>query len=103
MGGLRRGGGGGAHRRSKASIRVACHGMDIGRRMHREQIAEVFAPQLATRPAAQQQIFVDLLVVATDVYTWKLLRRDRGLDQATVEARVRQLIAGILNNSPQGA
>jgi hypothetical protein len=43
------------------------------------------------------------LVVATDVYTWKLLRRDRGLDQATVEARVRQLIASILNNSPQGA
>jgi AcrR family transcriptional regulator len=78
-------------------------GMDVGRRMHREQIVEVFAPQLTTRPAPQREALVDLLVVATDVYTWKLLRRDRGLDQATVEARVRQLIAGILNNSPQGA
>jgi len=38
----------------------------------------------------------DLLVVATDVYTWKLLRRDRGLDRPTAEARVRHLIVAVL-------
>jgi AcrR family transcriptional regulator len=78
-------------------------GMDIGRRMHREQIAEVFAPQLATRPTAEHEPLVDLLVVATDVYTWKLLRRDRSLDQPTTEARVRQLIADILGTEREGA
>jgi|SoimicmetaTmtHPB_FD_contig_121_4574_length_918_multi_1_in_0_out_0_1 AcrR family transcriptional regulator len=78
-------------------------GMDIGRRMHREQIAEVFAPQLATRPTAEHEPLVDLLVVATDVYTWKLLRRDRSLDQPTTEARVRQLIADILGTETEGA
>jgi AcrR family transcriptional regulator len=73
-------------------------GMNIGRRMHRDQITEVFAPQLAARPAAQQEALVDLLVVATDVYTWKQLRRDRGLDRTTAEERVRQLIACILED-----
>jgi hypothetical protein len=73
-------------------------GMNIGRRMHREQITEVFAPQLAARPAAQQEALVDLLVVATDVYIWKLLRRDRGLDRTATEERVRQLIARILED-----
>jgi AcrR family transcriptional regulator len=78
-------------------------GMDTGRRMHRDQIAEVFAPQLRTRLTAEREALIDLLVVATDVYTWKLLRRDRGLDQPTTEARVRQLIAGILGTSTEGA
>ena len=77
--------------------------MDFGRRMHREHITEVFAPQLAQRPTANREALIDLLVVATDVYTWKLLRRDRGLDQPTTEARVRQLIASILGINTEGA
>jgi AcrR family transcriptional regulator len=77
-------------------------GMNLGRRMHREQIAEVFAPQLAIRPTGVREALIDLLVVATDVYTWKLLRRDRGLDQPTTEARVRRLIAGILETNAEG-
>jgi AcrR family transcriptional regulator len=77
--------------------------MDFGRRMHREHITDVFAPQLGQRPAADREALIDLLVVATDVYTWKLLRRDRGLDQPTTEARVRQLIAGILGINTEGA
>jgi AcrR family transcriptional regulator len=76
--------------------------MDLGRRLHRENIAELFAPQLADRPAADREALIDLLVVATDVYTWKLLRRDRGLDQPTAEARVRLLIAGILPDHSKG-
>ena len=39
----------------------------------------------------------DLLVVATDVYTWKLLRRDRKLSQAQVERRLLRLVAAILD------
>jgi hypothetical protein len=36
---------------------------------------------------------VDLLVVATDVYAWKLLRRDRGLSRNQTTERVRRLVA----------
>jgi hypothetical protein len=36
------------------------------------------------------------LVVATDVYTWKLLRRDQGLSRRKTAAAIRRIIEGIL-------
>lgn len=74
-------------------------GMDIGRETHRAWVAQVFAPQLEACAVAERATLTDLLVVATDVYTWKLLRRDRALDREQAEARVRQLIAAILHES----
>lgn len=69
---------------------------DSGRRMHRQWVEEVFGPQLEARGEGERAALVDLLVVATDVYTWKLLRRDRALTRLEAEARVRQLITAIL-------
>ena len=59
---------------------------DNGRRMHRD----VGRDRLRAVPAAAEPRgrSLDLLVVATDVYTWKLLRRDRGLDRTTTEQRM---------------
>ena len=39
---------------------------------------------------------VDLLVVATDVYTWKLLRRDRRLSVARTRERMEALVRAVL-------
>ena len=61
-----------------------------GRIMHRNWVAEVFAP------SAPHDAMVDLLVVATDVYTWKLLRRDRGLSRSQTEQRMNTLVHAIL-------
>jgi hypothetical protein len=36
------------------------------------------------------------LVVATDVYTWKLLRRDRRLGRQRTEERIRRLVDAVL-------
>ena len=67
---------------------------DRGRAMHRAWVREVFAPvPPAGRPVDE---VVDLLVVATDVYTWKLLRRDRGLSRPEVERRIRALVDAVL-------
>jgi len=71
-------------------------GMDLGRRTHREGVEHVFAPQLEAYSAVEREEFTDLLVVATDLYTWKLLRRDRPLDREQAQSRVEQLIAAIL-------
>ncbi|GIF49888.1 TetR family transcriptional regulator [Asanoa ferruginea] len=68
-----------------------------GKLLHRAWVEEMFGPLLA-RPADREAL-VDLLVVATDVYAWKLLRRDRGLDAATVEARMLALVDAILGRS----
>jgi AcrR family transcriptional regulator len=70
-----------------------------GRRQHREWVRTVFAPLLDGRADAEET--ADLLVVATDVYTWKLLRRDRKLSRARAEAGVRRLIAGLLEMEGQ--
>jgi hypothetical protein len=39
---------------------------------------------------------LDCLICACDVYTWKLLRRDMGRSRSDAEARVRQMVSGIL-------
>jgi len=62
-----------------------------GRRMHRDWVRTTFATAVAGR-----EELVDLLVVATDIYTWKLLRRDRGLSRATTEERMKTLVRALL-------
>jgi AcrR family transcriptional regulator len=60
-----------------------------GRAMHRRWV------RTALHPEGGEDV-VDLLVVATDVYTWKLLRRDLRLTRAETEARIRTLVAAVL-------
>lgn len=71
---------------------------DRGKAMHRAWAREAFAPVLAglDPDLADDDGVLDLLVVATDVYTWKLLRIDRGLSRATVERRMRHLVDAVL-------
>lgn len=68
----------------------------LARRTHREWVETVFAPRLRRMSAARRGELTDLLVVATDVSTWKLLRRDRGLDRPTVRQRVRRMVAALI-------
>jgi AcrR family transcriptional regulator len=70
--------------------------VEPGKELHRGWVQQAFGPQLVDRSAGEQETLVDLLVVATDLYTWQLLRRDRGLSRVQVEARMRRLIDGIL-------
>lgn len=63
-----------------------------GRRLHRDWVRAVFAPQLEQSAADDRGVLEDLLVVATDVYTWKLLRRDGGLSRARAEERMHTMI-----------
>jgi AcrR family transcriptional regulator len=65
-----------------------------GKQVHREWVETTFAPFLAG--ADDPGELTDLLVVAMDVFTWKLLRHDRGLDRATTEARIRRLVTALL-------
>ena len=68
---------------------------DTGRAAHREWVEQVFGAGLPGDPAARTRL-VDALVVATDVYCWKLLRRDRGLSAADVCDRMRLLTDAVL-------
>ncbi|MER7009577.1 TetR/AcrR family transcriptional regulator [Dactylosporangium sp. NPDC000555] len=70
--------------------------VEPGKRLHRRWVEDVFRPQLDARPPGDRDALVDLLAVATDLYTWKLLRRDRGLDAATTRSRMHTLVAALL-------
>ena len=70
--------------------------LDLGRRHHRSWIGEVFAGPIASQPPADREAFTDRLIVAADVYSWKLLRRDAGRSRAETEAAIAALIAAVL-------
>ena len=63
---------------------------DRGKAMHRTWVRDAFAP------ATHDEAALDLLVVATDVYTWKLLRIDRGHSRAVTEQRMHDLVDAVL-------
>ena len=67
-----------------------------GRAMHRRWVVDCFGPLLPR--GARREEAVDLLVVATDVYTWKLLRRDRGLSVPRTRSRVETLVRAVLSS-----
>ena len=71
-----------------------------GRLLHRSWVEEAFADPLAT--AIDRDELVDLLVVATDLQTWALLRRDRGLSRAMTESRMRRLVAAAVATQRAG-
>lgn len=70
-----------------------------GRQVHRDWVRETFAPQLEEWTGSERELRLDLLVVATDVYTWKILSRDQGLSRPKVSARIRALVESILSRS----
>lgn len=67
--------------------------LDFGRGGHREWVALTFRRVLQSLPSAARKKRLALLVVATDVYTWKLLRRDQGFSPAVVKKLMLELAA----------
>jgi len=70
---------------------------DQGRAVHRSWVHEVFALQLQDAGSADDaEVLADLLVVATDVFTWRLLRRDRRLSRPLTESRMLRLVEAVI-------
>jgi AcrR family transcriptional regulator len=66
-----------------------------GRLAHREWVDEVFADRLPGETGERSRL-IDVLVVATDVYAWKLLRLDRGLSVDDVRDRMLLMTGALL-------
>jgi AcrR family transcriptional regulator len=71
--------------------------LDQGRENHRDVVRSLFAPQLERQSGAARAQLFTILQVATDVYVWKLLRRDRSLSRPAAEAIVCRMIEGVSN------
>jgi AcrR family transcriptional regulator len=70
--------------------------VEAGRRYHAAWVEHAFAPLLQALPPAVRRRRLGQLVAITDIYFWKVLRRDVGLSRAEVEASMRELIGDIV-------
>jgi AcrR family transcriptional regulator len=70
--------------------------LDQGRENHRDGVKTAFAPQLARRQGGARAQLLNILVVLTDVYVWKLLRRDLALSRPAAEAAMGKMITSVL-------
>jgi AcrR family transcriptional regulator len=67
-----------------------------GREVHAAWVEAVLAPHLKLHRGRQRAIVRTALIAATDVYLWKLLRRDLGLERRESEAVIERLVLGAL-------
>jgi AcrR family transcriptional regulator len=82
---------------------VAIHEhLNIGRRHLRAWVAEAFASELNQLRGSGQRELHDALIVAFDVYTWKLLRRDFGLSRRTAQATTLRIVRGLIEGYKYG-
>jgi len=66
--------------------------LDFGRNEHRTWVSTAFADPLNRLEGAARQRSLDALIIVTDVYTWKLLRRDMARSVRATAATVKNLI-----------
>jgi AcrR family transcriptional regulator len=75
--------------------------LEEARAGHQEWLRRVFADRLPAAPAERRRA-VNALHAATDVYTWKLLRRDLRLSRAETVRTMVDLVNGILDQRGAG-
>ena len=74
-------------------IAVVAENVAAGRRYHWAWVERTFAPLLDGVAGAARKRQIAGLVALTDVYTWKLLRRDLGLSRGDTERTLVELIS----------
>jgi AcrR family transcriptional regulator len=68
---------------------------DAARAFHYEWVERTFAPLLAKRTGTTRRRLLAELVAICDVYFWKLLRRDLGLNREQTELAIRETILAL--------
>ncbi len=82
-------------------IAIVGPGLARGRRGHQAWVEHVFPGALTGLRGAARKRRVAQLVAVTDVYTWKLLRRDKALSRDQTVLAVRELVEA-LHTFPRG-
>lgn len=71
---------------------------DAGRRYHHAWVERSFGSLVASGPTSERTQRLAQLVAVTDLYVWKVLRRDLGLSRDETEIAVRDLVNRITGN-----
>ena len=73
-----------------------------GRAVHRGWVERVFAAWLTVERADERERRTVMLIAATDVLTWKILRREQGLSRGDVEAAMRESVLAQIDRFDAG-
>jgi len=79
----------------EAAVPVIRAATDAGRALHVGWVERTFALWLP-RAGGSRKRRLSQLVALTDVYVWKVLRRDRGLTSADTEVAMREMVLALL-------
>ena len=86
------------HRLTQEQRTPALHAVtERGRRAHYDWVERVFGPLLADRPTDARRQQLTQLIAVTDLYVWKVLRRDLGLSREETEHAMRDLVQRIID------
>lgn len=80
-------------------IPVVAENVEGGRRYHRSWVERTFAPLIDGLSPAAKKRRVAALIALTDVYTWKLFRRDLGLSRTETERTLVESISMLKGES----
>jgi AcrR family transcriptional regulator len=69
---------------------------DRGRAGHYEWVERTFAPFLEGRAGRDRERLKAEMVAVCDLYVWKILRRDLGLDRAQTEAALVEMLTALV-------
>lgn len=72
------------------------HLANAGRIYHLQWCRQAFAPALDGLRGKSYERRLAQFVTATDIYVWKLLRRDRGLSRPQTRLAIRELIEPLM-------
>jgi AcrR family transcriptional regulator len=70
---------------------------DGGRRIHYEWVDRVFGPLLESRSGVERRYLRAKLVAVTDIYVWKVLRRDLGLGRGQVQTAIAEMVGALVD------
>ena len=69
---------------------------DKGRRIHRAWVDRAFGPALDAAPSSERRRRRAQLAALTDIYVWKVLRRDQGLGRRQTEIAMTEMVCALL-------
>ena len=77
---------------------LAHRGLELGRQSHREWLEFAFAPQLNALRGQEREARLMALYAATDIYLWKLLRRDLKRSREETHDTLCRLVRGVVGS-----
>lgn len=87
----------------EARVPVVRPSLDRGRKGHEAWVQHAFAGHLTGLRGPVRRRRLAQLVTVTDIYAWKLLRRDKGLDRKQTIIAMRELVSALGDRSPGGS